>query len=123
MCQTLDTVTISADAKHRLRGEMAKLVQQLLNEQKKAASASKDQASQAALDAVKEVLCSPSTGMLTHLRLMHWCSTVGSARHQDIACHPAQLLFVIAMVYMSECQTPAAGQIKHKRVPHQELIL
>ncbi|KAK9862647.1 hypothetical protein WJX84_012264 [Apatococcus fuscideae] len=52
--QTLDQVTLSADTKHRLRGEMAKLVQQLLDEQKKAASASKEQASQAALDAVQE---------------------------------------------------------------------
>ena len=51
----LDTVTISADAKHKLRGQMAKLVQQLLDEQKKAASASKEQASQAALDAVQQV--------------------------------------------------------------------
>ena len=56
VCQVLDTATISAEAKHRLRGEMAKLVQQLLNEQKKAASASKDQASLAALEAVQQVL-------------------------------------------------------------------
>lgn len=51
----LDSVTISAAAKHRLREQMTKLVQQLLDEQKKAASASKEQASQAALDAVQQV--------------------------------------------------------------------
>ena len=53
--QALDSVTISAAAKHRLRGEMAKLVQQLLDEQKKAASASGEQASKAALEAVQQV--------------------------------------------------------------------
>ena len=71
--QTLDTITISADAKHRLRGEMAKLVQQLLDEQKKAASASKEQASQAALDAVQEVLCFPPTDPFMHVSSTHWC--------------------------------------------------